>query len=92
MASLATGSMASLATSSTSSIHSPNTNNLSFDHESLFRDVDNELEQDYEKLEQKKKLKTPTRPQRPTTPTYRAQMQIIQLKVFPYFFILTVWK
>ena len=70
----ANSSMLSLATmSSTSSVSSPN---LSFDHESLFKEVDNELEQDCEKMEKKKK-----KAKRPTTPTYRAHMQIIQLKV-----------
>ena len=67
-------------TSSTSSISAPHS--LSFDHESLFKDVDNELEQDYEKLEEKKKKSSSSSiSKRPTTPTYRAQMQIIQLKV-----------
>ena len=51
---------------------------LSFDHESLFKDVDNELEKDCETLERKKKASL----QRPKSPaTYRAQMEIIQLKV-----------
>ncbi|XP_066930657.1 uncharacterized protein [Clytia hemisphaerica] len=62
------------SSSSSMSLSSPA---LSFDHESLFKDVDNELEKDCEKLERKKKASN----QRPKSPaTYRAQMEIIQLK------------
>jgi len=62
------------SSSSSMSLSSPA---LSFDHESLFKDVDNELEKDCETLERKKKASN----QRPKSPaTYRAQMEIIQLK------------
>ena len=61
-----------------SSSSSISTTNLSFDHESLFKDIDNELEHDCEKLEEKKRKSSN---KTPTTPTYRAQMQILQLKV-----------
>ena len=61
-----------------SSSSSISTTNLSFDHESLFKDIDNELEHDCEKLEEKKRKSSS---ETPTTPTYRAQMQILQLKV-----------
>lgn len=57
--------------SSSSGLSSP-----AFDHESLFKGVDNEIQQDYQTLERKKEQKK----KRPTTPTYRAQMEIIQFK------------
>jgi len=68
-----------LQSPSTSSVASTSSNLSSpaFDHESLFRDVDDEIERDYETLERKRDMKH----KRPTTPTYRAQMEIIQLKV-----------
>ena len=69
--------------STSSSISSP-----AFDHESLFRDVDDEIERDYETLERKRDGKK----KRPITPTYRAQMEIIQLKVRVTCSFLYIWK